>query len=175
MCIEFWKWCIYCILLPCGFFFFVNFATWNFVWSVLYVLRFEIICTVNWLSIKEEITSSLHRVHQHSHSCGLHTLLFFLYTTPLSDIIASHFVHHQLFADDTQLRKSTPTNDVQSLSLDLQLCTDDIRSWMWLCSNQLKLNGQNWSHSLLDTFSAFWLLTVISHCWYSPNCIRRQS
>ena len=93
MCIEFWKWWIYRILLPCGFFFFVNFATWNFVWSVLNALRFEIICTVNWLSIKEEITSSLHRVHQHSHSCGLHTLLFFLYTTPLSDIIASHSVN----------------------------------------------------------------------------------
>ena len=66
-------------------------------------------------------------------------VLFVLYTTPLSDIIASHSVNHQLFADDTQLQKSAPPNDVQSFTRDLQLCTDDIKSWM--CSNQLKLNG----------------------------------
>ena len=28
-------------------------------------------------------------------------ILFVLYTTPLSDIIANHSVNHQLFADDT--------------------------------------------------------------------------
>ena len=65
-------------------------------------------------------------------------VLFVLYTTPLSDIIASHSVSHQLSADDTQLQKSTPSNDVQSFKRDLQLCTDDIKSWM--CSDQLKLN-----------------------------------
>ena len=31
-------------------------------------------------------------------------VLFVLYTTPLSDIIASHSVNHQPFADDTQLQ-----------------------------------------------------------------------
>ena len=33
----------------------------------------------------------------------LGSILFVLYTTPLSDIIANHSVNHQLFADDTQL------------------------------------------------------------------------
>ena len=47
--------------------------------------------------------------------------LFVLYTTPLSDIIASHSVNHQLFADDTQLQKSTPPNNVQSLTRDAQI------------------------------------------------------
>ena len=65
-------------------------------------------------------------------------VLFVLYTTPLSDIIANHSVNHQLFADDTQLQKSTPPNDVQSLTHDLQSCTDGIKAWM--CNNQLKLN-----------------------------------
>ena len=65
-------------------------------------------------------------------------VLFVLYTTPLSDIIANHSVNHQLFADDTQLQKSTPPNDVQSLTHDLQSCTDDIKAWM--CNSQLKLN-----------------------------------
>ena len=65
-------------------------------------------------------------------------VLFVLYTTPLSDIIANHSVNHQLFADDTQLQKSTPPNDVQSLRHDLQSCTDDIKAWM--SNNQFKLN-----------------------------------
>ena len=43
-------------------------------------------------------------------------VLFVLYTTPLSDIIANHSVNHQLFADDTQLQKSTPSNKMQSLN-----------------------------------------------------------
>ena len=60
-------------------------------------------------------------------------VLFVLYTTPLSEIIANHPVNHQLFADDTQLQKSTPPNDVQSLKHDLQSCTDDIKAWM--CNN----------------------------------------
>ena len=32
-------------------------------------------------------------------------LLFVLYTAPLSDMTANHSVNHQLFADDTQLKK----------------------------------------------------------------------
>ena len=46
----------------------------------------------------------------------LGSVLFILYTTLLPDIIASHSVNHQLFADDTQLQKSTPPHDVQSLT-----------------------------------------------------------
>ena len=56
-----------------------------------------------------------------------------------------------LFADDTQLKKSTPPNDVQSLTRDLQLCTDDIKSWM--CSSQLKLNEDKTEAILFSTLS----------------------
>ena len=59
-------------------------------------------------------------------------VLFVLYTTPLSDIIANHSVNHQL------LQKSTPPNNGQSLTHDLQSCTDDIKAWM--SNNQLKLD-----------------------------------
>ena len=55
-------------------------------------------------------------------------VLFVLYTTPLSDIIANHPDNHQLFADDTQLQKSTPPNSMQSLTHNLQSCTDDIKA-----------------------------------------------
>ena len=46
-------------------------------------------------------------------------VLFVLYNIPLSDITASHSVNHQLFADDTQLQKSTLPSYVQSLTRDL--------------------------------------------------------
>ena len=42
-------------------------------------------------------------------------VLFVLYTTTLSDTIVSHLVNHQLFADNTQLQKSTPPNDYEAL------------------------------------------------------------
>ena len=76
-------------------------------------------------------------------------VLFVLYTTPLSDIIANHSVNHQLFADDTQLQKSTPPNDVQNLTHDLQSCTDDIKAWM--CNNQLRLNEDKTEAILFST------------------------
>ena len=65
-------------------------------------------------------------------------ILFVLYTTPLSDIIANHSVNHQLFADDTQLQKSAPLSEVTNLIKELNACTDDIKTWM--TENQLKLN-----------------------------------
>ena len=91
--------------------------------------------------------------------CQLFCFLFFSshvwcstgYTTPFSDIIANHSVNHQLLADDTQLQKSTPPNDVQSLTHDLQSCTDDIKAWM--CNTQLKLNEDKTEAILFSTLS----------------------
>ena len=37
----------------------------------------------------------------------------------LSDIIANLSVNHQLFADDTQLQKSAPLNEVTNLTKEL--------------------------------------------------------
>ena len=55
-------------------------------------------------------------------------ILFILYTTPLSHIIANHSVNHQLFADDTQLQKSAPPREVTNLTKELSACTDDIKT-----------------------------------------------
>ena len=60
----------------------------------------------------------------------LRPLLFILYTTPLSDIIANHSVNHQFFADDTQLQKSAPHSEVTNLTKELNACTDDIKTWI---------------------------------------------
>ena len=68
----------------------------------------------------------------------LGSILFVLYTTPLSDIIANHSVNHQLFGDDRQLQKSAPLSEVTILTKELNACTDDIKTWM--TENQLKLN-----------------------------------
>ena len=66
-------------------------------------------------------------------------ILFVLYTTHLSEIIASHSVNHQLFADVTQLQKSAPLSEVTNLTKQRNACTDDIKTWM--TENQFKLNG----------------------------------
>ena len=76
-------------------------------------------------------------------------VLFVLYTTPLSDIIANHSVNHQLFADGTQLQKSAPLSEVTNLIKELHACTDDIKRWM--TENQLKLNDDK-TEALLFPF-----------------------
>ena len=78
-------------------------------------------------------------------------ILFVLYTTPLSDIIAYHSVNHQLFSDDTQLQKSTPLSEVTNLTKELNACTDDIKTWM--TEIQLKLNDDK-TEVLLFPFSS---------------------
>ena len=102
-------------------------------------------------------------------------VLFVLYSAPLSDIIANHSVNHQLFADNTQLQKSTPPNDVQSLTHDLQPCTDDIKAWM--CNNQLKLNEDKTETILFSTPSLSSCHCLPSSIMVSTHkiCVFRQS
>ena len=88
--------------------------------------------------------------------------LFVLYTTSLSDIIANHSVNHQLFADDTQLQNSTPSNDVQSLTRDPQTSTDEIKVWM--CNNQLKRNEDKTEAILFSTH-------FLSSCHCLPSSV----
>ena len=80
-------------------------------------------------------------------------ILFVLYTTPLSDIIANHSVNHQLFANDTQLQKSAPLCEVTNLA------KDDIKTWM--TENQLKLNDDK-TEALLIPFSSSLKLSTVS-------------
>ena len=67
-------------------------------------------------------------------------VLFILYTTPLSLIIEKHSANHEMFADDTQLRRSDPPTDYDSMVLSLQKCTADIKDWM--LENKRKLNDE---------------------------------
>ena len=99
-----------------------------------------------------------HRVRCWDLCCSFCTLLHF----QTSKVIANHSVNHQPFADDTQLQKSTPPNDVQSLTHDLQSCADDIKAWM--CNNQLKLNEDK-------TEAILFSIPSLSSCHCLPSSI----
>ena len=97
-------------------------------------------------------------------------ILFVLYTTLLSDMIfiASHSVNHQLFADGTQLQKSAPLSEVNSLTKELNACTDDIKTRMIV--NQPKLNDDN-TEVLLLFFSS----SLIPSTVFLPDSITLDS
>ena len=78
-------------------------------------------------------------------------VLFVLYATPLSDIIANHSVNHQLFADETQLQKSCPLSEVTNLTKELNARTNNIK--IWKTKNQLKPNDDK-TEALLFSFSS---------------------
>ena len=65
-------------------------------------------------------------------------VLFVLYTTPLSTIIAKHSVLYHSYADDSQLQKSAPPPQVPELVQSMQSCITDIKSWM--TTNKLKFS-----------------------------------
>ena len=95
---------------------------------------------------------SITRLRHHHSSCtsglgtGAHSL-----RPVLSDIIANQSVNHQLFADDTQLQKSAPLNEVTNLTKELNTYTDNLKTWM--TENQLKLNDDK-TETLLFPFSS---------------------
>ena len=100
---------------------------------------------------------SITRLHHHHSSCTV--CLRAQYWDPfcssctlhLSPISANHSVNHQLFADDTQLQKSAPLDEVTNLAKELNACTDNIKTWM--TENQLKLNDDK-TEALLFPFSS---------------------
>ena len=60
----------------------------------------------------------------------------------------SHSVLHHSFADDTQLQKSAPPQQVDELIQSMQQCVHDIKSWT--TQGKLKLNDdkteKHWSY-----------------------------
>ncbi len=77
-------------------------------------------------------------------------LLFTLYTTPLSHLIASCFsVSHHLYADDTQLFTSFSASDSASGLSSLQSTISSVSSWM--SANFLSLNPSKTEFLLIGT------------------------
>ena len=96
-------------------------------------------------------------------------VLFVLYTTPVSDIIANHSVNHQLFAD-RQLQKPASLCEVTNLTKQLNACTDDIKTWMTEISSNLTAIKQKlfsfhfrlaWNHPLFLSLTRLLLALTI--------------
>ena len=85
----------------------------NSVFGILHSNGFSHISQTDISPLQSITSSSLPSQPQGS---VLNSVLFVLYTTPLSDIIANHSVNRQLFADYTQLRKSAPLSEVTNLT-----------------------------------------------------------
>ena len=66
------------------------------------------------------------------------SLLFTLYTTPLSGMISGHSIPPHLYADDSQLYVSFASGDSTAALNGLQSCLASVRSWM--STNKLKWN-----------------------------------
>lgn len=65
-------------------------------------------------------------------------VLFVLYTSPLTHLINSHSIRHEMYADDTQLENADSPNNYPNLVLSLQNCITEVK--LWMSQNRLKLN-----------------------------------
>ena len=90
----------------------------------------------------------------------LGSVLFTLYSQPLSDVISVHNCDYHKYADDTELSKSAPSNQFLSVQSCIQTCIDDVL--LWMNSNKLKLNRDK--TEVMPVGSASCLESVDSEC-----------
>ena len=63
---------------------------------------------------------------------------FTMYIMPLGHVIRHHNTLYHLFADDTQLHKSSSPEHFAKLLLDIQSCAESVTDWM--ACNRLRMN-----------------------------------
>ena len=68
----------------------------------------------------------------------LGSMLFTMYSKPLSAFIDSHSIIHHSFADDLQLQMSAPPDRIPELLHSMQSCICDVNAWT--TANMPKLN-----------------------------------
>ena len=76
-------------------------------------------------------------------------VLFTMYITPLGHVIRHHNTLYHLFADDTQLHKSSSLERFVKLLLDIQSCAESVRGWM--ACNLLRMNDDKTEIMLVGT------------------------
>ena len=90
-------------------------------------------------------------------SCGipqgsvLGSLLFTLYTKPLSSVIQGHNLDHHLYADDTQIYISLTTPDACRSLNQLRDCLQDVS--LWMKNSKLKLNANKTEFMITGTIT----------------------
>ena len=91
-----------------------------------------------------------------SQGCVLGSILFILYTQPLSCVIGNHPVSHQLYADDTQTYSSSSPSEIGATIHNKEKYICDVKSWM-IC-NKLQMN-----HDKTETIVIATQWTNMSH------------
>ena len=76
-------------------------------------------------------------------------VLFSLYSQSVTEIIKNHGFNYHVYADDTQLYKSTPASNVEKIIKELSTCVFSIQEWM--TSNKLKMNNEKTEIMLIGT------------------------
>ena len=97
-------------------------------------------------------------------------MLYFLYTSPLGDIVREHGLAFHFYADDSQLHTSFACNDTSDLvaaKQRLENCVADIN--LWMTANKLKLNNDK--SEFLFSALPFSSSVAPSHdfCWYGKH------
>ena len=72
-----------------------------------------------------------------------------MYAQSVTEIIKEHGFGYHLYADDSQIYKSTPHDNVLDLSKDLCKCISDVNVWM--TTNRLKMNNDKTELTFIGT------------------------
>ena len=102
----------------------------------------------------------------------LGSILFFMYTKPLSAVIDSHSIIHNSFVNDLQLPMSAPSEKTSKLLHYMQSYKSDDKAWA--TENMLKPND-NKTELMLVTSKIIIIIMVIYKCYFSGEHIAPSS
>ena len=88
---------------------------------------------------------------------ALGPILFVLYTTTVSDLINYLSLHHESFADDTQLHKSAHIPDMTKLSQEYKIASQTSKHGWFITNYSSMITKRNLCSLHLDSFATIFL------------------